>query len=174
MNIIIISNLIIPIMIMMVVLHGFYKKVSVYDTFISGAKEGVDLVISIFPYLLGMMLAINLMVGSGLLDALVKLLKPLFNIFLVPAEILPVAIFRPISGNASLAILNDVLKTSGPDSFIGTLASVLQGTTDTTIYILALYFGSIGIKKIRHALWLGLLVDLIGIISAIIIVSLMF
>lgn len=174
MNIIVISNLIIPIMIISIVLYGFYKKVAVYDTFVSGAKEGIDLVISIFPYLLGMMLAINLMVNSGLLQAFINMIKPVFNLLMIPSEIIPMAIFRPISGNAALVMLNDLLRTKGPDSFIGNLASVVQGTTDTTVYILALYFGSIGIKKIRHALWLGLLVDLIGVISAIIIVSILF
>ncbi len=99
---------------------------------------------------------------------------PVFNLIKVPIEIIPMAIMRPISGSSSLAILNNLLKDYGPDSFIGRLGSVIQGSTDTTLYVLTLYFGSVGIKKIKYALWAGLLSDLIAIICSIIVVNILF
>lgn len=118
-----------------------------------------------------MILAINLFVNSGFLDFFLSLFTPLFNLINVPIEILPIAIIRPISGSASLAYLNNIFQSHGPDSFIGLLSSVMQGCTDTTFYIITLYFGCIGVKKIRYSLFAGLCADLIGIIASIIIVN---
>ena len=129
---------------------------------------------TLFPTFIAMILAINLFINSGFLDFFLSLFKPLFNLINVPVEILPLAIVRPISGSASLAYLNSIFSKYGPDSFIGLLSSVLQGCTDTTFYIITLYFGSIGIKKIRYSLIAGLCADLIGIIASIIIVSIFF
>ena len=129
---------------------------------------------TLFPTFIAMILAINLFINSGFLDFFLSLFKPLFNLINVPVEILPLAIVRPISGSASLAYLNNIFKQYGPDSFIGLLSSVLQGCTDTTFYVITLYFGSIGIKKIRYSLIAGLCADLIGIITSIIIVSIFF
>ena len=105
---------------------------------------------------------------------MIKALSPIIGNINVPLEIIPMAILRPVSGTASLAIMNDIFKTFGPDSFVGRLASILQGCTDTTIYVIALYFGTVKITKIRHALWGGLFADLIGIIAAIILTNLFF
>lgn len=169
-----ISSLIIPIMVLSVVIYGIYKKVNIYDVFIEGAKESFEMIFTIFPYLLGMMLAINLFLHSNILSNLSNLISPLLDLIGVPFDIVPMAIMRPISGNSSLAILNNIFLNYGPDSFIGRLASTIQGSTDTTFYVLTLYFGSVGIKKIRYSLLAGLFADLIGIIASIMIVKLVF
>ena len=169
-----ISSLIIPIMVLSVVIYGIYKKVNIYDVFIEGAKESFEMIFTIFPYLLGMMLAINLFLHSNILSNLSNLISPLLDLIGVPFDIVPMAIMRPISGNSSLAILNNIFLNYGPDSFIGRLASTIQGSTDTTFYVLTLYFGSVGIKKIRYALIAGLFAELIGIIASIMIVKLVF
>ena len=132
------------------------------------------MIISLFPTFIAMILAINLFVNSGFLDFILSLLKPLFDLIKVPVEILPIAVVRPISGSASLAYLNNIFQAHGPDSFIGLLSSVMQGCTDTTFYVITLYFGSIGIKKIKYSLFAGLCADLIGITASIIIVNLLF
>ena len=157
-----------------IILHAFIKKVDIYDTFIEGVKESFSMISSLFPTFIAMILAVNLFINSGFLDYVLSFFKPLFNLINVPVEILPIAIVRPISGSASLAYLNNIFTNHGPDSFIGLLSSVMQGCTDTTMYIITLYFGSIGIKKIRYSLFAGLCADLIGIIASIIIVNIFF
>lgn len=132
------------------------------------------MITSLFPTFIAMILAINLFINSGFLDFALSLLKPLFDLIKVPVEILPIAIVRPISGSASLAYLNNIFTKYGPDSFIGLLSSVMQACTDTTFYVITLYFGSIGIKKIRYSLFAGLCADLIGITASMIIVNLLF
>ncbi len=169
-----ISSLIIPIMVLVVVLYGIYKKVDIYDVFIEGAKEGFSMVLTVFPYLLGMILAINLFLNSNILSSLVNFLEPVLRIIGIPFDIIPMAIMRPISGTSTLAILNNIFSQYGPDSFIGRLASTIQGCTDTTFYVITLYFGSIGIKKIRYSLYVGLFADLVGIIASILIVKWIF
>ena len=169
-----ISNLIIPIMVLSVVIYGIYKKINIYDVFIEGAKESFEMIFTIFPYLLGMMLAINLFLHSNFLEIISNFISPVLDLIGIPFDIVPMAIMRPISGSSSLAILNNIYTDFGPDSFIGRLASTIQGSTDTTFYVLTLYFGSIGIKKIRYSLMAGLFADLIGIIASIIIVKLAF
>ena len=121
-----ISSLIIPIMVLSVVIYGIYKKVNIYDVFIEGAKESFEMIFTIFPYLLGMMLAINLFLHSNILSNLSNLISPLLDLIGVPFDIVPMAIMRPISGNSSLAILNNIFLNYGPDSFIGRLASTIQ------------------------------------------------
>ena len=167
-----ISNILIPLLVLGVVLYGIIKKVDVYDVFIEGAKEGINIGISIFPYMLGMILGINILLKSNFLDVIFNFLKPLFDFIDIPIDILPMALLRPVSGSAALSILNNILTNYGPDSFIGRLASKIQGSTDTTIYILTLYFGTVGIKKIRYSLWAGLIADLGGIVASIIAVTL--
>lgn len=161
-------------MVVFIVFYGFIKKVDVYDTFIEGVKESFSMILNLFPTFIAMILAINLFTNSGFLDFTLSFLKPLFDLIKIPVEILPLALVRPISGSASLAYLNNIFSTYGPDSFIGLLGSVLQGCTDTTLYVISLYFGSIGIKKIRYSLFAGLFADLVGIIASIIIVNIFF
>ena len=155
-------------------MYGFFKKINIYDTFIEGVKESFSMVTSLFPTFIAMILAINLFINSGFLEFVLSLFKPLFSLINVPVQILPLAIVRPISGSASLAYLNNIFSIYGPDSFIGLLSSVMQGCTDTTFYIITLYFGSIGIKKIKYSLFAGLCADLIGIIASIIVVNIFF
>lgn len=169
-----ISNYIIPIIVLIIVLYALKKRVDIYDTFIDGTKESFDMTLKVFPNLLAMVFGVNIFLKSGVLDFIFNNLKPIFSYINVQIEILPMAIMRPISGSASLAILNDIFLNYGPDSFIGTVASIIQGSTDTTFYVLTLYFGSIGIKKIRYAMWAGLFSDLVGIVTAIILGNILF
>lgn len=168
------SNLMIPLLVLLVVVHGILKKIDVYDVFIEGAKESFGMIIELFPTLIGMILGINIFLKSGVLEFVLQGLTPFFSYLKLPLEIIPMALMRPISGSSTLAILNTIFETFGPDGYLGTLASVIQGSTDTTFYVLTLYFGSIGIKKIKYAMWAGLCADVIGIVSSVIIVNLLF
>ncbi len=169
-----ISNLIIPLMVLIIMIYGIYKKVNLYDEFLTGAAESFSMIVKIFPCFLAMILGINIFLKSGVLNLFLELLEPLFKRFNFPVEIFPMALMRPISGSSTLAILNNIYSLYGPDSFIGRLGSVIQGSTDTTFYVITLYFGSVGIKKIRYALWAGLFADLVGIFMSIIIVNMLF
>ena len=166
------SHFVIPIIILIIIFYGIVKKRNIYEDFLDGAKEGLHLIYSIIPAILAMTFAINIFLKSNIINDLLFFLKPFHNI--LPIDVIPMAILRPISGTATLAYLSNIFVMHGPDSFIGRLASTMQGCTDTTIYVLALYFSSIKISKTRYALLVGLFADLIGIISSIIIVSLFF
>ena len=166
----IISKIILPFLIIIIVFYGVYKKINVYDAFLDGAKEGLITTFNIFPAVMAMIFAINIFLDSNVLSLITNLLK---NIN-IPVEILPMALLRPISGTASLAIMNDIFISFGPDSFYGRLASILQGCTDTTVYVIALYFGTVKISKIRYSLLVGLFADLVGITTAIILTNLFF
>lgn len=169
-----ISNLFIPIVVLLIIIVAVKKKVNVYDEFVEGAKEGLQMGFSIFPYLIGMIFGVNILLKSGILDNIFSLFSPIFSFLRIPMEILPMSMIRPISGNASFAVMIDLIKTHGVDSFLGRVASVLQGATDTTIYVISLYFGSVGIKNIRYALKAGLFADLITLIMSVLLVSLVF
>lgn len=169
-----ISNMIIPILIFLLIIYALKKKINIYDSFVTGAKEGMEMGFSIFPYLLGMIFSINILLESNLLENIFLNLRPFFELIKVPVEILPISIIRPISGNATFAIMIDMIKHHGVDSYLGRLAATIQGGVDTTIYVLSLYFGSVGIKKIKYALWVGLFTDLVTIILSIIAVNLVF
>lgn len=150
------------------------KKVPTYESFVEGGKEGIQIAISILPFMVGMLVSISIFRASGALDAMITFMKPMLDMIHVPAEIVPLALIRPISGSAGLSITTDLIATYGPDSFIGRLASTMQGSTDTTFYILTVYFGAVGIRKMGDALKVGLFADLIGIICSIVFVSLLF
>jgi spore maturation protein B len=165
---------IIPLLIGFILVYGTIKKVPTYEAFVEGGKDGFQLAISLIPYLVGMLVAIAVFRASGAMEALIHVMKPLFSIIGAPAEIVPLALMRPISGTGALGLTTDLIATYGPDSFIGRLASTMQGSTDTTFYILTVYFGAVGIKKMGDALKVGLLADLIGIIASIIIVTIVF
>jgi spore maturation protein B len=164
----------IPIFVISVIIYGCKKRIPIYDSFLNGAKDGLIASFNIFPSVIAFVFAINIFLNSGILDYIFNFLTPLLNKINLPIEILPMAIVRPISGTASLAVMNDIFKTYGPDSFVGRLASTIQGCTDTTIYVLALYFGSIKITKTRYALSTGLFADFIGILASFFIVKLIF
>ncbi len=162
----ILSKIIIPLFVFFIIMYGLKKKVNVYDTFLEGAKEGLMMVFHITPTVIAMVFAVNIFLDSHFLEGALGFLKPILELSRLPLDIIPMAILRPISGTATLAIMNGIFINFGPDSFIGRLASTLQGCTDTTIYVLALYFGSIKVIKTRYALPVGLFADLMGIIAA--------
>lgn len=168
------SKIVIPLFVVIIVFYGFKKKINVYDSFLEGAKEGLIITFNIFPSIIAMVFAINIFLDSHFVTFFLGIFKDFFTFIHIPLDIMPMAMLRPISGTATLAIMNDIFITHGPDSYIGRLASVLQGCTDTTIYVLALYFSSIGIKKIRYSLGVGLFADLVGITVAFLITGLMF
>lgn len=169
-----ISKIIIPLFVSFIILNGLRKKVDIYDSFLTGAKEGLVTCFNIFPAIIAMVFAINIFLNSGIITFLLGKLNFIFEALNVPLNILPMAVLRPISGTASLAIMNDIFLNFGPDSYVGRLASVLQGCTDTTIYVIALYFGSVRITKTKHAVYTGLFADLAGIIAAFILTNLFF
>ena len=170
----IISKIVIPLFILYIIFYGFKKNINIYNSFLEGATSGLKLSFSIFPSIIAMVFAINIFLDSNFIYSFLGILKPILEALGIPLEIMPMALLRPISGTASLAIMNNIFIIYGPDSYLGRLASVLQGCTDTTIYVLALYFSSVGIKKGRYALLVGLLADLIGIIMAFILTSIFF
>lgn len=170
----IISTIILPIFIIGIIFYGIKKKINIYEVFLEGAKEGLVTTFNIFPAIIAMIFAINIFLDSEVLYFIIGLFKPLLGGINLELEIVPMALLRPISGTASLAIMNEIFMQFGPDSFVGRLSSVLQGCTDTTIYVIALYFGTVKVTKIRHALWGGLFADLIGIIMAFILTNLFF
>ena len=174
MNLTNIGNMLIPIVIFIIIAVGIIKKINVYDEFVEGAKEGLSMGVSIFPYLIGMIFGINILLKSGILDNIFLFLKPVFDFIRIPVEVLPMAIIRPISGNASFAVMIDIIKNYGVDSYLGRIVSVMQGATDTTIYVISLYFGSISIKNIRYALKAGLFADLVTLIMSVLLVSIFF
>lgn len=168
------SSIILPIIILIIILYGVKKKIDVYDAFIDGTKESFDIILNLFSTLLGMIFSINIFLKSGVLDFIFSSIKPLLENINIPIEIITMGLMRPVSGSSTLAILNNVLESFGPDSFVGHLASVIQGSTDTTLYIIVLYFGSIKIKKTKYALKAGLFADFIGVLASIVIVKLFF
>ncbi|GAE91316.1 spore maturation protein B [Gracilibacillus boraciitolerans JCM 21714] len=142
-----ISIWLVPITVMMVLLTAIIKKVPAYEVFVEGGKEGLKMSVSLLPFLLGMLVAIAILRSSGALEAFISFIQPLLSSIGFPAEVAPLAILRPISGTAALSVTSEIIQTYGPDSFLGRLASTMQGSTDTTLYILTVYFGAIGIKK---------------------------
>ena len=162
-----ISYLMIPLIILSVVLFGERKKVSTYDYFIEGAKEGFSVISKIFPTMLAVVVAINLFKVSGAMDLFINIIRPIISVFKIPAEVLPIGIMRSISGGGALAILSDVLSSNGPDSLVGKIASTIMGASDTTLYVLAIYTATVGIKKTKEALWIGLFCDLIAFLMSV-------
>ena len=156
--------------IVLIILGAAYKKVSVFDAFIEGAKQGFEVIVKIIPYLVAMLVAIRVFRDSGAMGYIINGITYLINLTGIHTEFinaLPVAIMKPLSGSGARGMMLDIFKTQGVDSFVGKLASIFQGSADTTFYIIALYFGSVGIKKIRYALWAGIFADLIGVVIAI-------
>ncbi len=169
-----IADYAIPIILLLIPLVAWLKGVAVFEEFVNGAAEGLGLTLKIFPFLLSMMLAIAVFRASGAFEAIANLLSPLCQKIGLPTEVLPIALLRPFSGSGALALTADVLHTKGADSFSGRLASVIQGSTDTTFYLLAVYFGSVGVIKYRYAPLVGLATDIISFISAFIACTIIF
>lgn len=170
----IVSTLAIPLLIIIFIGYGVIKKVKVYESFVEGAKEGFNIAVKIIPYLVAMLVAIGIFRAGGAMDWLIYILKPVTNLIGMPAEALPMALMRPLSGSGSLGVMSENLAVYGPDSFIGVLVSTFYGSTETTFYVLALYFGAVNIKSTRHAVPVGLIADVAGILGALFIVKLLF
>lgn len=171
------SNLILFTVIVGFIAGGLYKKIDVYDTFIQGAKEGFSVVVKIIPYLVGMLVAISVLRNSGMLEYITEGLRWFFSLFGFDTrfvDALPVAIMRPLSGGGARGLMLDAMETYGVDNFAGRLSCIFQGTTDTTFYVVALYFGSVGVTKVRYAIQYGLLADFVGIVAAILVGYLFF
>lgn len=159
-----VSQYAVPAIMLLIILTGAFRGVKVYDTFIEGAKDGINTVIRIIPTLVGLMTAVGVFKASGALDIVVFVLKPLFGLLGIPSGAIPLAIMRPISGSASLALLSDLLGSYGPDSYTGRVVSTMMGSTETIFYTLTVYYGSIGIKNIRFTLAAALMADLVSVV----------
>jgi spore maturation protein SpmA len=170
----VVSTLAIPALIFIFIGYGALKKVKVYEQFVEGAKEGFNIAVRIIPYLVAMLMAIGIFRAGGGMFWLIEALTPVTNLIGMPAEALPMALMRPLSGSGSLGIMAEIMSVHGPDSFIGILVSTFFGSTETTFYVLAVYFGAVNIKNTRHALPAGLLADIAGILGAVFIVRLLF
>lgn len=165
-----ISRWAIPFLLFFIPVLAYIRKVPVYESFVTGAEEGFKTGVRILPYLIAMLVSIRVFVDSGALDILSEILQPIFlKVGLDPelTAIIPLAVMRPLSGSGAVGVATQLINQYGPDSMIGRLASTLQGSTDTTFFVLTVYFGSVGIKKYRYALKLGLLADLIGLVASI-------
>ena len=169
-----ISLSILPIMILLVLTLGIIKKVPVYEEFINGAKDGFNVAISIIPYLVAFIVAISMFRASGAIDWITKLLAPVLNIFSIPTDIVPIIFTRSLSGSATLGLFSEIATSHGAESFITKLAAVMVGSSETTFYVLTVYFGSIGIRKFRYAILTGIIADITGIVLAILVARLFF
>jgi spore maturation protein SpmA len=166
----VIGNGLLLLIIVVIIVGGAYKKVSVFDAFIEGAKNGFEVVVKIIPYLVAMLVAIRVFRDSGAMGYIINGISYLIQLTGINTEFigaLPVAIMKPLSGSGARGMMLDIFQAQGVDSFVGNLASIFQGSADTTFYIIALYFGSVGIKKVRYALWAGIFADMIGVVIAI-------
>ena len=164
----------VPLLVFFCLIVSLFKRKKPYDSFISGVNESFPLLKELFPSLMSMVIAVNLLRACGFIEDLSMFLSSKFlraNYFV---ELMPMIVFRPISGSASISVINNICTTHGPDSLLCRTVSAIQGSTDTTFYVIALYYGSIGVKKWRHTLTTGLLADAIGIFSAITLSLLMF
>lgn len=161
------SNAIIPIMITLIVLYAIIEKVKVFDTFIEGAKEGANIVISLFPTLIGLFVAIGALRSSGIINFFINILSPITNCIGVPNEIMPLALLRPISGSASIAVGTDIMQQYGVDSQIGLIVSTIMGSTETTLYTIAIYTSVVKIKKTRGILIAALIGDIVGMLISV-------
>ncbi len=161
-----------PTVLLAILLTGLFKKVSIFDTFLKGAAEGMNSTVSIAPSLIGLITAVTMLKASGALDLFANFITPFSKLFGIPAEIVPLALLKPISGSGSIALLDNIFKNFPPDGYIGRIASVIMGSTETTFYTITVYFGAIGVKNLRHTVKSALIADLSAIIAAIALVNL--
>ena len=169
-----ISNLAMPLIILLIVICGLKEKKNTFDIFLEGAKEGIKTTFNIFPTLIGLFVAIGALRSSGILDLINYIVGPILNILHFPKELMPLAIIRPISGSSSIAIATDIMKIQGVDSKLGNMASTIMGSTETTIYTVAIYTSCIKIKKTRYILLAALCADFVGIITSVVVCNLIF
>jgi spore maturation protein B len=164
----------IPVLLVGIPLIGLIRKVKVYDVFVDGAKEGFDVAVKIIPFLVGMLVAIGMFRGSGAMDLLTRAISPALNAIGFPAEVFPLAVLRTLTGSGSLAITTDLIKTHGPDSLLGRTAATMYGSSETTFFVLAVYFGAVSIKRTRHAVPAALIGDVVAAVAAVLICRWMF
>ena len=164
----------IPVLLVVIPLVGMLRGVKVYDVFIEGAKEGFDVAVKIIPFLVGILVAIGMFRGSGAMDFLMAALRPLVVRTGFPVELVPLTVLRSLTGSGSLAFTTDLIKTHGPDSLIGRMAATLYGSSETTFYVLAVYFGAVGIRRTRHAVPAALIGDIVAAIAAVVVCAWMF
>ena len=167
----VLSSVAIPALMLFFLVYGAAKNVKVYEVAVEGAKEGFNIAVKIIPYLVLMLVSIAVFRASGAMDVFISVLRPLTDLVGIPAEVLPMAMMRPLSGSGSLGIMTETMSAYGTDSHIGILVSTLYGSTETTFYVLAVYFGTVGIKNTRHALPAGLIADFVAFIAAVVFVS---
>lgn len=170
----VISISIIPLIMTIILVHGYIKGVNLYDSFVDGAKEGFKTAVRIMPYLIAIFVAIGIFKRSGAMNILVDIFSPVVGLLGIPKETLPLIIMRPISGSGSLAVVNDIVVTYGPDSFIGRVASTMMGSAETIFYTMAIYFGAVGVKDSRHTLVAALLSHLAAVIASVFVCALVF
>jgi spore maturation protein B len=170
----IVSVMIIPILITMILVHGFIKKINIYEAFVEGAGEGFRTAIRIMPYMIAIFLAIGIFRESGALSLFTKLLSPITNLVGIPQEVVPLVIMRPISGSGALGIVSDIVQTYGADSFIGRVASTMMGSAETIFYTMAVYFGAVAIRNTRHTLGAALISHLAAVIASVVVCSVLF
>ena len=168
------SIIAIPALIFFIVIYGAIKKVKIYEAFIEGAKEGFNVGVRIIPYLVAMLVAIGIFRASGAMEMLASLIAPVTRLIGMPAEALPMAIIRPLSGSGALGVMSEIIKSNGPDSLVAKMVSVMMGSSETTFYVLAIYFGSVGISKTRQAVPAGIVADVVAVLMSVWLVNLIF
>ncbi|HHV78000.1 MAG TPA: spore maturation protein [Firmicutes bacterium] len=168
------STWFVPILVAIILCYGLYKKVDIYALFIEGAKEGFDTVVRIIPYLVGIFVAIGVFRTCGVLPYLSKLFAPVTSALGVTPDVIPHIITRSLSGSGSTGVMSEILKAHGPDSFVGRVASVFQGGTSTTLYIVTVYLGAVGIRKVRHTVAAGLITDWVSFLVTVAVVAMIF
>jgi spore maturation protein B len=164
----------IPVLLVFIPLFGIARNIKVYDVFIEGAKEGFQVAVRIIPFLVGILVAIGMFRGSGAMDLITEALRPVLSVTRFPPEIFPLVILRTLSGSGSLALATDIIKQFGPDSLLGRTAATIYGGSETTFYVLAVYFGAVGVKRTRHAIPSALVGDLVAAIVAVAVCNWMF
>ena len=161
------STAAIPVVIVIIILYGIIERKKVYDIFLDGAKDGIQIVIQLIPTLIGIFVAVGALRNSGIIDLIVKVISPVTDILKIPSEIMPLALLRPISGSASIGVAVDIMQKYGTDTFLGLITSTIMGSTETTLYTIAVYTGCGGIKKTRFVLLAALLADFAGMVASV-------
>lgn len=157
-----------------IILWGFLRGINVFDSFLSGARGGIGVAFRILPALIALITAVGVFKASGALDILTHSLSPVTNLAKIPAEVVPLALLRPISGSGAMVIFNDLLTRFGPDSLIGRIASVMEGSTETTFYTIAVYYGATSVRRMRHTVYASVIADITGFIMSVICVKIFF
>ncbi len=164
----------VPLLLLGIPILGLARGVKVYESFVEGAKEGFAAAVRIIPFLVAMFVAIQVFQQSGMMSVLTRLISPLTSRLFIPDEVIPLALIRPLSGSGALGMLASILETYGPDSLIGMMASTIMGSMETTFYVSTVYFGAVGVRKVRHALPAAIAADIAGFLTAALVVTLVF